>query len=62
MELHATTLPNDIEALKAMVLAHAAMVLERETKLAALQDRLSSREQEMEQGTTQYIHHRRVCI
>ncbi|CAJ0809441.1 IS66 family transposase ISBcen14 [Ralstonia psammae] len=48
MELRAATLPNDIEALKAMVLAHAAMLVERESKLAALQDRLSSREQEIE--------------
>lgn len=47
-ELHSTTLPTDIEALKTRVLAYAAMVVERETKLAALQDRLSSREQEIE--------------
>jgi transposase len=48
MTITASALPNDIEALKAMVLAHAAMVLEREAKLDALQDRLSSREQEIE--------------
>lgn len=55
MELHATALPNDIGALKAMVLAQAVMVQERDVEvhkhkaqLAALQARLSTREQEIE--------------
>ncbi|CAJ0809825.1 IS66 family transposase ISBcen14 [Ralstonia psammae] len=55
MELRASSLPNDIEALKAMVLAREAMVQERDAQvhkhkaqLAALEKRLSSREQEIE--------------
>ena len=40
MDLTATTLPDDIDALKAMVLA-------REEDVAALQERLSSRETEI---------------
>ncbi|WP_346824828.1 IS66 family transposase [Ralstonia solanacearum] len=55
MEQHTAALPNDIEALKAMVLAHAVIVQERDAEvykhkaqLAALEKRLSSREQEIE--------------
>ena len=54
MELCASALPNDIAALKAMVLAHAAKVQEREAQahehhaqITALEKRLSSREQEI---------------
>ncbi|MGD7196133.1 IS66 family transposase [Ralstonia pseudosolanacearum] len=52
MDLNAAELPNDIEALKAMVLAHAVTAQEREAlhqqQLAVLQKRLSSREQEIQ--------------
>jgi transposase len=48
MDLTATTLPDDIDALKAIVLAHAAMVRERDARVADLQERLSSRETEIE--------------
>lgn len=51
----AASLPNDIDALKALVLAHAASAeahmataRERDARIAALQQRLSSREQEIE--------------
>jgi transposase len=48
MDLTATALPDDINALKAIVLAHALMVQERDARVADLQERLSSRETEIE--------------
>jgi len=48
MDLHTTTLPNDIDALKAMVLAHAATAQENQALVANLQEQLTSRASEIE--------------
>jgi transposase len=49
MELRATAaLPDDIDALKALVLAHAAKLHERDVQLADLKEQLSSRALEIE--------------
>lgn len=48
MELRATALPDDIDALKAMVLAHAATMRERDAEVARLREQLTSRALEIE--------------
>lgn len=48
MELRATALPDDINALKALVLAHAEKLHERDVQLADLKEQLSSRAIEIE--------------
>ncbi|WP_191631798.1 IS66 family transposase, partial [Pandoraea sputorum] len=47
MSFSRANLPDDIDALKALVLASQQVLHEREIQLAALQERLTSREQEI---------------